>query len=280
MTAVAQAATRDVTVGGRRLRPGTRIVWWAVFIIGCLYFLVPLLATLEFALRPKPFLVAFTNSFGDPKFVSSLIYSVVAGLVTILVSISLLLPTAYWVRLRTPRLRPFVEFVTLLPFVIPAITLVFGLLRLYSAPPLSLTSYPWGSDILLVASYTVLSLPYMYRAIDSGLRAVDIQSLTEAAQSLGAGWPTIIVRVILPNVRVALLSGAFLTLAIAMGEFTFAQFFYRPAFGPYLSALGRSHIYEPAAVAFISFLLTWAAMGMLALIGRRSRTRVAVVAAK
>ena len=70
----------------------------------------------------------------------------------------------------------------------------------------------------------VLSLPYMYRSIDTGLRAIDIRSLTEAAQSLGAGWPTIILRVILPNVRLAVLSGAFLTFAIVMGEFTIANF--------------------------------------------------------
>ena len=46
------------------------------------------------------------------------------------------------------------------------------------------------------------------------------------------------VQVILPNLRVALLSGAFLTLAIVVGEFTIATFLARPAFGPYLSLLG------------------------------------------
>ena len=62
----------------------------------------------------------------------------------------------------------------------------------------------------------------MYRAVDTGLRTIDVRTLTEAAQSLGAGWPTIIVRVILPNVLIAVLSGAFLTFAIVIGEFTMA----------------------------------------------------------
>ena len=79
----------------------------------------------------------------------------------------------------------------------------------------------------------------MYRAVDTGLQAIDIRSLTEAAQSLGAGWPRILIQVILPNLRVALLSGAFLTLAIVIGEFTIATFLARPAFGPYLSAAGH-----------------------------------------
>ena len=112
----------------------------------------------------------------------------------------------------------------------------------------------------------------MYRAIDTGLQSIDIRSLTEAAQSLGAGWPRIIVQVILPNVRVALLSGAFLTLAIVVGEFTIATFLARPAFGPYLSLLGQTKAYEPAAASIISFALTWMAMILIAFIGRGSRT--------
>ena len=85
---------------------------------------------------------------------------------------------------------------------------------------------------------------------------------------------------ILPNLRVALLSGAFLTLAIVIGEFTIATFLARPAFGPYLSELGTNQAYEPAAVAIISFALTWLAMILIAFIGRGARTRVAVTGAR
>ncbi len=122
----------------------------------------------------------------------------------------------------------------------------------------------------------MLSLPYMYRAVDTGLRAIDIRSLTEAAQSMGAGWFTIIVRIILPNLRTALLSGAFLTLAIVLGEFTIASFLARPAFGPYLNVLSGFKAFEPAAVALISFGLTWLAMIAIAFIGRDTRTRIEI----
>jgi putative spermidine/putrescine transport system permease protein len=151
---------------------------------------------------------------------------------------------------------------------------------MYSGNPIPLVATDAGSTALLVAAYVVLSLPYMYRSVDTGLRAIDIRSLTEAAQSLGAGWPTIITRVILPNVRLSVLSGAFLTFAIVMGEYTIASFLARPAFGPYLSLLGRSKTYEPAAVSLISFGLTWLAMIMIAVVGRKSRGRVTVVAVK
>src|SRR3990170_1919749 len=196
------------------------IAWWLVFLLGVLYFFLPLVATPDFSLQAKPPFAAYTSSLQDPKFLGSLLYSLVIAGVTITASLALIVPTAYWVQLRVPRARSLVEFVTLLPFVIPAVVLVFGLIRVYSRPPLPFTHTDIGSSALLVAGYIVLSLPYMYRAVDTGLRSIDIRSLTEPAQSMGAGWLTILWRVILPNLRVALLSGAFLTLAIVLGEFT------------------------------------------------------------
>jgi putative spermidine/putrescine transport system permease protein len=265
------------TVAGDRPRRNWGSPWaWIIFLIGVLYFTVPLIATFAISMRAKPLFAAYTNSFADSRFLSSLTYSFVIGLITVVLSIALIVPTAYWVRLRAPRLRPIVEFVTLLPFVIPPVVLVFGLIRSYSRPPLPFTNTDVGSSALLVFAYIVLSLPYMYRSVDSGLRAIDIRTLTEAAQSMGAGWFTILVRIILPNLRVALLSGAFLSLAIVIGEFTMAVYLARPAFGPYLALLGANRAYEPAAVSLISFGVTWLAMIAIAMIGRGSRTRIQV----
>ena len=258
-----------------RRRRGS-VVWWLVFMFGVFYFFLPLLATLDFSLKAQPAFAAYANSVQDTRFLGSLLYSLVIGVLTITASLALIVPTAYWVQLRVPRARSIVELVTLLPFVIPAVVLVFGLIRVYSRPPLPFTHTDIGSSALLVFGYVVLSLPYMYRAVDTGLRSIDIRSLTEAAQSLGAGWLTILWRIILPNLRVALLSGAFLTLAIVLGEFTIANFLARPAFGPYLNLLSQSKAYEPAAVAIISFGLTWLAMIAIAFIGRDTRTRIEI----
>jgi putative spermidine/putrescine transport system permease protein len=279
----APGALEGLQAQGDRRKSTARVgslVWWLVFIAGVLYFFVPLYATLAFSLREQPAFSAYGNVLGDSGFVDSLIYSAGIGVTTIIVSIAIIVPTAYWVRLRLPRLRPVVEFVTLLPFVIPPVILVFGLIRTFSGDPLPLTNTQSGSDILLVSAYTVLSFPYMYRAVDAGLRAIDVQSLTEASQSLGAGWLRILWQVIFPNLRVSLLSGAFLTLAIVIGEYTIATFLVRPAFGPYLSVLGQSKAYESAAVSLISFALTWMAMGIIALLGRGSRQRVQLTGAR
>ncbi len=265
-----------------RPRRRGRGAWWAwlLFIIALSYFIVPLIATLEFSLRPNPPTRAYSIVLADRRFYAGLGYSFIAGLITIVLSLALIIPTAYWVRLRLPRLRPVVEFVTLLPFVLPPIVLAYGLIRFYSRPPLQLTGTELGSDILLIGAYVVLSLPYMYRAVDNGLASMDVRVLTEAAQSLGAGWFRILWSVIFPNLRVAALSGAFLTLAIVVGEFTIASALARDAFAPYLSLLGRDKIYEPAAVSLISFGLTWLAMILLALVARGSRSRVQIGGAR
>jgi putative spermidine/putrescine transport system permease protein len=133
---------------------------------------------------------------------------------------------------------------------------------------------------MLIAGYAVLSLPYMYRSVDAGLRAVDVRTLTEAAQSLGAGWATILKDVIFPNLRVALLSGIFLTFAIVMGEFTFASLLAKPAFGPYMEYIGAVRAYTPQAVSVMSFIITWVSIMLIQWIGRGARGQVQVGGAR
>jgi putative spermidine/putrescine transport system permease protein len=113
----------------------------------------------------------------------------------------------------------------------------------------------------------------MYRAVETGMRAIDVRTLTEAAEILGAGLPTILFKVIFPNVRVAILSGAFLTFAIVIGEFTMASLLNRPAFGPYLQLIGANRAYEPSALAILAFLITWACMGLINVFGQARKLK-------
>ncbi|MCC7320737.1 MAG: ABC transporter permease [Rubellimicrobium sp.] len=239
------------------------------------YFLLPLWGMTEFSLRMLRGVYSFEAYrvvLGDAQFRATFLYSVVMALLTIGFGVALVVPTAYWVRLRLPGARPLIEFITLLPLVIPAIVIVFGYIRLYTTSSfLPLTGSGPGTNFLLMMGYTTLALPYMYRSVDTGLRTIDIATLTEAAQSLGAGWITIMTRVILPNVLAAVLSGAFLTFAIVIGEFTMAALLNRPAFGPYMQILGANRAYEPSALAVIAFGITWACMGLIQLVTRLSR---------
>ena len=245
---------------------------WLWIILGTLYFLLPLISTFDFSLRARKGILSFQaylNVFKDPSFWATIRFSLIIALFTILVSIILVVPTAYWIRLRLPKLRSLVEFISMLPFVVPAIVLVFGLIRVFSGAPFFLTSTYLGTYALLVAAYVVLALPFVFRSIDTGLAAIDVRSLTEAAQSLGAGWGTILFKIIFPNLRVAILSSTFLTLATVIGEYTIASFLVGiKAFGPYMSLIGQNKTYESSSIAIISFLLTWLLMGMIQLFNR------------
>src|SRR5262249_4766934 len=172
-------------------------------------------------------------------------------------------------------LRPVLAFLALVPFVIPPIVLVVGLLDVYRGTPAWFYAEPWG---FLAAAYVILAFPYMFFALDAGFRAIDVHTLTEAAQSLGARWPTTLVRVILPNIRAAALGGAFLTLATVMGEYTIASLAAFHTFPTYMQYINETKAYEPAALALTSFGITWAAMLLLLAVGRGRQGRPAQLA--
>ncbi|MGO8550079.1 ABC transporter permease, partial [Rhizobium ruizarguesonis] len=71
--------------------------------------------------------------FSDIPFRETFGYSMLMAFFTIVFVMLLVVPMAYWVRLRLPQMRPVVEFITLLPLVIPAIVIFFGYLRMYNS---------------------------------------------------------------------------------------------------------------------------------------------------
>jgi putative spermidine/putrescine transport system permease protein len=245
---------------------------WIWILIGSIYFILPLYSTFEFSLRAKKGVLtflAYERVFNDANFWETMKFSLIIAVFTIFFSILLIVPTAYWIRLRLPQLRPIIEFVSMLPFVVPAIVLVFGSIRVFSGSPFFLTNTYFGTYVLLTAGYVVLALPFVFRSIDTGLAAIDVRSLTEAAQSLGANWATIMFKIIFPNLKVAILSSAFLTLATVIGEYTIASFLVGiKAFGPYMSMIGQNKTYESSSLAIISFLITWSFLGLIQILNR------------
>lgn len=250
-----------------------RINGWAIFwgALALLYFFLPMYGTLDFSLRMRRGELSFQAYqivFADPRFWEGFRYSTVMAVITILISVLIFVPTIYWMHLKVPKARPIMEIITILPFIVPGIVYVFGLIRTFSRPPLQLTLSPVTTDLLIVTGYVVISMPYMFRAVDVGMRAIDVRTLTEAAQSLGSNWLQILANVIIPNLRIAILSGALICFATVMGELILASFLVRPALGPYMQLLGLTKAYEPAALAIISYALTWFSLGLIQLVSR------------
>jgi putative spermidine/putrescine transport system permease protein len=243
---------------------------WILFALAFIYLILPLVAMVWASVTTPRGVVsidAYVDVLNTPGFTDTLLFSVRSGLITIVLSTLLVVPTAYWVHLKLPRLRPVMEFFTLIPLVIPPLLLTFGLIRFFNGTPLTNTSN--GLYVLLIGGYVIISFPFFYRAIDAGLQAINLRLLTEAAQSLGADWGTILVRVILPNLIVAILNGSFITFAIVLGEFTISSLLSQPAFSPYMLDLSYREADQATALSIVSFAFTWFSIVLISIIGSR-----------
>lgn len=240
-------------------------------LLGAAYFLLPLVGTFIFSLKSNQTgkcctIASYTWVVHNGDFWHTLKLSLLLALETIAISLVLFVPTVYWVHLKVPRLRPLIAFFALIPFVVPPIVLVVGLLAVFRGTPQWFYAKPEG---FLVAAYVILAFPYMFFALDSGFRSIDVHTLTEASQSLGASWLRTLTRVIIPNIRAAALAGSFLALAIVLGEFTIANLSQFHTFPIFLEYTNETQAYPAAAVTLMSFGLTWVAMLSLLFIGRK-----------
>jgi putative spermidine/putrescine transport system permease protein len=245
---------------------------WTVLIVLGVFFLLPLAAMLEFTNRGDggtwSLLVDWPElSTTYPELAEGIVASLGQAALTALLMLVLLVPTAIWVRLRLPGLRPLVEFICLLPLTIPAIVLVVGLAPVYAW----VNYFLGGSSLTLTFAYAVLVLPYAYRAIDAGLSAIDVKTLAEAARGLGASWFTVMARVVLPNIRSAVLSAAFLTVALVLGEFTIASLLNRTNLQVAINALGKSSATMSVAVSLAALILAFVLLLLLSLFGDRRK---------
>lgn len=210
---------------GRGMHAGRRrrlnVFRYVIFTVFGLFFLLPLYAMARLSLEGPDgkFSVAGWTQIGStPGLVGAIETTLELAVLTCAVIVVLLVPTLIWIRLRVRWISRTVEFICLLPLTIPAIVLVVGLAPVYNR----IRHYNL-SALQLFWAYAILALPYAYRALTAGLDTIDTKTLSEAARSLGAGWFTVIWRVVVPNMRQALLNALLLTTALVLGEFTIAQ---------------------------------------------------------
>ena len=254
-----EAAPRPREAGPRKSYPFWR---WVILIVAGVYFLVPLFAALRFA-----GIGAFGSVISESGFTSSLGLSVRLAIVTTLVTIALMLPTAVYVHLRLPKLRRLLEGITILPIVIPPVVLIVGVLQI---APNFLKSTPY----LLALEYVILAMPFAYRAIDAGLRALDLKTIVEASNSLGAGWVSTLWRVVMPNLRTAVLSAVVLTVALVLGEFTMASLFLYQTFPVWIVVFDQTSGQISVAASLLSLFVTWVLLMAITVLGTRQQRRI------
>ncbi len=285
----------------RKQTTGVTFNWNALFLVlFVLYLIIPLGATLVFGLSGNNGIdfQSYQQIFSDKDFSNTLLVSLELAFASTVVAIVLVTPTVYWMQLRLPKVRPLLDFLSLVPFAVPAILLSLGLVEVYGSSNmliniLSLGLVPLLSSSLLnivntppllVCAYVIISLPFVYRPIDNSLRAVNTRVLTEASYSLGGGWRRTFLTVIVPNILPGIVSAALLTFSTAMGEFTLASLFGIYTFPIYLDQVGQNDAHKAASLSILSFIFTLVCvLGILLFVGRRvggTRQNVQIAAAK
>lgn len=252
-----------------------RVMLWVGF---GLFFLFPLYAMADFSTRK---LIgggrtwqAWVNLVTDDALYQAIVVSLLLAAFTVAATLVILVPTMIWVRLRAPWARGAVEFLCLLPLTIPALVIVVGLRNVY----LWVAYFLGESPLTLTFVYVVLVLPFAYRALDAALSSIDLQTLTEAARSLGAGWGTTILRVVVPNIWSGILAAAFISIAVVLGEYTIASLSGFETLQVQIVAIGKAD--GPTSVAASLAVLLFGFVLLLALsLVTRGRRRVQGVTA-
>jgi putative spermidine/putrescine transport system permease protein len=249
-----------------------------VLLAAAIFFLAPLLTMARFSLQSVPVILlgrstlfkrwslsAVTEAFHDPAFGSTLTLSLKLALGTVLATLLLLLPTAVFVHLKLPRARALVEFLTVLPYVVPPIAIVAGVAAFFRP------NARWflNSEYSLIPFYVVLALPFTYRAIDAGIRAIDLRTLVDASRSLGATWVTTFWRVLIPNLTSAIVSSAFLTATVVLGEFTIANNLLRNTFPVFTLQYAARSSQGGTALALLTLVASTALLGLFTVFTRR-----------
>lgn len=255
-----------------RLAP-SRATRWVIGILVGAFFAVPLVSTLLYTLRSSDGSLSFDRwlALFDPAqsaaikpIWTGLGNSLVLAVVTVAIVLLLLTPTMILINLRFGRLKPLFEFAVLLPISIPAIVLVVGLAPIYLQIGRTVGTGTWT----LAFAYGITVLPFAYRSIQASIDAADLRTLAEAARSLGASWPTVVLQVLAPNLRQGLLAASLISIAVVLGEFTIASLLNRQVFQTAMVVVQKQDPYAPAIFTLLALLFVFL---LLLLIGRVAR---------
>ncbi len=251
-------------LGGRTFRV-------ALAVLFAVFFLFPLYAMADFSTRnlrgAGRTLAAWRNLFADAELLHAIVTSLALAVLTVLAMLVILVPTMIWVRLRVPRAAGLVEFLCLLPLTIPALVIVVGLRNVY----LWVTYLLGESALTLTFVYAVVVLPFAYRAIDSALSSVELQILSEAARSLGAGWTTTVLKVVVPNIWSGIVSAAFISIAVVLGEYTIASLSGFDTLQVQIVAVGKTDGPTSVAASLAVLLFGFVLLFVLAMVTGRGR---------
>lgn len=236
------------------------------------FFFLPLLAMARFAFQTIPVInLGLANIFEgwtlgvlweaitDPGAIATTRLSLTLSVLTILLTFLILLPIATYVEIFAAQYKPALTAITLLPWLVPPVALVVGVAATFRP------TVPWflSSPLSLVPFYVLWTLPFSYRALDAGLRMMGARTQYEAATSMGASWIKFFIRIVVPNLKTAMLVSAVLSFALVMGEFAFASLLLKQTLPTYLVVIQGGQPRVGFALALLVMVASALLLGLL-----------------
>lgn len=231
------------------------------FVIG-IFFLVPILAMAEFSTRGNDdtrTLESWKAIPSAPNLMESIFTSVQLAVIVMAGVVFVLVPTMIWVHLQLPHLKRALEAICLLPLTIPAIVLVVGIAPIYR----SMYGVFGSSPLTLGFVYLVLVLPYSHRAISAALESVDVNTIAEASRTLGASSIRMIAGIVVPNIKVGIMSGAVISIALVLGEFTVSNLLNFETMQVVINLLGKRDGAISVAVSLAALIFAFVLISFL-----------------
>lgn len=265
-----------------RIRPAHLLL-----VVVVIYLVLPMVSVLLYSIAtrwtsgilPDGYTLAWwADGLTDPRLLSAFGSSLLLATLTAAIDLAIVVPAAYWARVRNPRIRSLVEIGAAIPFCLPWLVIAFGILQLagFVAPGLQ------GTFLLLLAGHVAIAFPFVYWAVDGAMAAVGIERLAQAAEACGASPMQTIRRVVVPTAMAGLVSGAMLAFATSFGEFALVQIIGRgvetvplwsaEALRSYSAESGRFNVL--AGVTLLTFAMLFALSAAIVYMNRDQTVRL------
>ena len=243
-------------------------------IFAAFFFIAPLLGAFGYALRgvngAGHSLVNFRWIFQQQGFYTNLGVSLRLAAVTALLVMFLMVPTVVFLHLGGKRWRRLIEFVCLVPIVVPVVSLAIG-------AQISMPKWLQSTPYELCFFYVIVSMPYVYRAVDIGLQSISLSTLVEASQSLGASGLTTLRLVIVPAIRSAVTGALFISIALSLGEYALASLLHFNTFPTWVTNVSQENILGSIALSVSTLIGAWVVLLLIVFLPKiRSLRKVSV----
>lgn len=199
-----------------------------ISVLLAIYLLLPLAGTLLYSLAGKWSSTILPESwtlswyaalFQDTRYLEALGRSIFVISCSVLLSLVIMLLAIFVVTIYFPDKEKYLKVVSMIPYGVPGVVMAIGLINIYSSSSISLTGTPW----ILIGTYAVIIMPFVYQGIRNSLYTVNATELIQAAELLGATKVQAVFSVVLPNIIKGVLTAALLSIAMLFGEFALAN---------------------------------------------------------